>query len=352
MVMNFFNRQVWGRALLLLAAAVMAVGVQAAWAQTWKVGKNVTATKKGGTLTVSGKGDVYFGSECGMCSETPWCCDGGSITKVVIGNGITSLVMDDGNFNKLTSVTIGSGVTEIAGIQSERGAFAMLTLTTINVDPNNAAYSSVDGVLFNKDQTTLIRYPAGKTKSEYNIPSSVTSIERNAFDGCGYEDGCVGLKTIIAKNPTPPKFTVSRSIPFDEEACTLYVPQGSVYDTTDSWNKFKHIGYMDSSGKKLQVVSAVGESFADEQARRKEMDKYRKQLEECAGQKNAKCAMAMYQLGISYYKEAKGSAKPDYSTAADMFQRCSEIQGCPWQAKMMLKEIAQEETKALQKEGK
>jgi hypothetical protein len=36
-------------------------------------------------------------------------------------------------------------------------------------------YSSVDGVLFNKSQTTLIQYPSGKS-GHYSIPDSVTSI--------------------------------------------------------------------------------------------------------------------------------------------------------------------------------
>ena len=39
------------------------------------------------------------------------------------------------------------------------------------------------GVLFNKSQTTLIKYPVSKTGS-YIVPDSVTSIGREAFDGC------------------------------------------------------------------------------------------------------------------------------------------------------------------------
>ena len=39
----------------------------------------------------------------------------------------------------------------------------------------NPVYTSVDGVLFNKSQTTLIQCPAGKAGS-YTIPNSVTSI--------------------------------------------------------------------------------------------------------------------------------------------------------------------------------
>src|SRR5262249_40412535 len=45
-------------------------------------------------------------------------------------------------------------------------------------------YSSLDGVLFNKSQTTLIRYPQAKAGSDYTIPNSVTSIGVQAFSEC------------------------------------------------------------------------------------------------------------------------------------------------------------------------
>ena len=47
----------------------------------------------------------------------------------------------------------------------------------------NSVYSSVDGVLFNKSQTTLIQYPGAKPEA-YTIPNSVTSIGDYAFSGC------------------------------------------------------------------------------------------------------------------------------------------------------------------------
>ena len=56
-------------------------------------------------------------------------------------------------------------------------------LTEINVDENNTAYSSIDGVVFNKSQTELVCYPGGK-QGAYTIPNSVTSIGSKAFSGC------------------------------------------------------------------------------------------------------------------------------------------------------------------------
>jgi hypothetical protein len=58
------------------------------------------------------------------------------------------------------------------------------SLTNIEVDEENTAYCSVDGVLFNKDQTSLTRYPEGKTAKSYTIPNSVKTIEYKAFYDC------------------------------------------------------------------------------------------------------------------------------------------------------------------------
>jgi hypothetical protein len=51
------------------------------------------------------------------------------------------------------------------------------------VDAQNPVYSSVDGVLFNKRQTTLIKCPEGKA-GNYTIPDGVTKIEDSAFQSC------------------------------------------------------------------------------------------------------------------------------------------------------------------------
>ena len=53
----------------------------------------------------------------------------------------------------------------------------------IKVSDKNEKYISEKGVLFDKDKTTLIRYPA-KKKGEYKIPEGVTWIAHGAFEGC------------------------------------------------------------------------------------------------------------------------------------------------------------------------
>jgi len=79
----------------------------------------------------------------------------------------------------LTSVSVPAGV-DFIGL----GAFAHCwTLTDIQVDAGNADYSSVDGVLYNKDKTTIFGYPAGKV-GDFSIPETVTNIWAFAFSGC------------------------------------------------------------------------------------------------------------------------------------------------------------------------
>jgi hypothetical protein len=84
----------------------------------------------------------------------------------------------------LTNANIPSGVTNIGG-----GPFnGCPLLTAITVDPSNKFYSSIDGVLFDNTQTTLIEYPQGKVGT-YSIPMGVTTIESNAFTDCEYLTG-------------------------------------------------------------------------------------------------------------------------------------------------------------------
>ena len=56
------------------------------------------------------------------------------------------------------------------------------SLVSINIDKDNSEYSSIKGVLFNKNQTKLIIYPANKN-GELNSPSSLERIEEYAFNG-------------------------------------------------------------------------------------------------------------------------------------------------------------------------
>lgn len=59
-------------------------------------------------------------------------------------------------------------------------------LTAIDVDGENSAYTSIDGVLFSKDKSVLICYPSGKTDANYTIRLGVGSIGNAAFLNCAH----------------------------------------------------------------------------------------------------------------------------------------------------------------------
>ena len=52
------------------------------------------------------------------------------------------------------------------------------------VDENNPRYSSIDGVLFDKEEKTLLVYPKGKVNKNYIVPDRVTRIRNGAFREC------------------------------------------------------------------------------------------------------------------------------------------------------------------------
>lgn len=175
-----------------------------------------------GVLTISGTGEIKER----YTSELPWTDQIKTAKKAVIGEGITNI---SGNlFNgfsfmeeisipetvtaigsdafsscmnlaeikipdavttigdtafifcyKLANVSLSKNVTSLG-----RGVFAYCRgIESINVDAANPNYCSVNGVLFNKDQTELLKYPAAREDTAYVIPESVKTIGYLALEG-------------------------------------------------------------------------------------------------------------------------------------------------------------------------
>lgn len=98
--------------------------------------------------------------------------------------------------------------------------FRCSSLEAITVDGENQYFCDIDGVLFDKQATTLIAYPEGKADESYTVPASVTKINGDAF---GYQTSI--KKLYIFSNVT--EFDDYNMFTYPEEI-TLYVEAGSV----------------------------------------------------------------------------------------------------------------------------
>lgn len=90
---------------------------------------------------------------------------------------VTSLSSAFNGCTHLTSVTLPASVTSI----DYNTFYNCDTLSSITVDAANTYYKSVNGILYSKDGTALIKYPAKKAGTTFAIPSGVKTIYRYAF---------------------------------------------------------------------------------------------------------------------------------------------------------------------------
>ena len=179
-----------------------------------------------------------------------------NLTSVLLPVSINSI--GSGAFmycNSLNSINISSSITHI-------GDFAFDACSAdINVDPANPTYSSVEGVLFDKNKTSFIQCPTTKTGS-YMIPSTVNSIELWAFENCInltsiiipasvqiIKDGAFyfasGLTSIYSYSTVPVDLSLNTYV-FDginKTICILHVPKGSksAYQAALFWKDFLNI---------------------------------------------------------------------------------------------------------------
>ena len=204
----------------------------------------------------------------------------GKLTSIIIPNKVVNI--SDYAFQQcssLTSITIPNSVTSIGGYALGECA----KLQSIDVDSDNPAFSSQDGILFNKLKTTVIQYPTGKINTNYTIPNSVTTIAISAFRHCrltyvtipnsvttirdfafgycsnlmyitigsnvtlidhGTFHSCSKLKYIYSLNENPPMVHDTNTFMYvNKNTCELHVPIGSKskYANAEGWKAFFNI---------------------------------------------------------------------------------------------------------------
>lgn len=166
------------------------------------IGSSVTSIGAQVFASCTGLTNITLGESVGSIGDSVFSgCT--NLSAIVLPDSVTSI--PDGAFggcSALRSVTFGdnvegigrstfSGCSSLASIAipaalTSLGAFVFDGCTSLEefvVDPLNPEFASLDGVLFNRSATHLIRFPGGRTGS-YSIPDSVTSVDDRSFADC------------------------------------------------------------------------------------------------------------------------------------------------------------------------
>ena len=137
------------------------------------------------SITVSGTSSLYGADNGALYSKSDGKLDSlvflpaGKTGTYSIPEGITSIKSDAISVSHLTQLNLPASCTALEANWIKRSQY----MEIFTVAEGNAVYSAVDGVLFNKDMTELVRFPAKKSTT-YRIPNGVTSIADTAFGYC------------------------------------------------------------------------------------------------------------------------------------------------------------------------
>lgn len=197
------------------------------------------------------------------------------LTNVTLSEGVKYI--DANAFyscRALPDITIPSTVTSI-----ESTAFLYCTsLTDYFVDPANTTYCDVDGVLYNKNKTTLLGYPAGNPRLGYDILPTTQTINENAFYSnkaikrVSIPSGvttignsafyyCTNLDNVYSFIENPAGISMGTSVfyrnPGNYSERTLHVPVGTVeqYQADTKWSQY--------FGSFIEITEAAGDVNGD-----------------------------------------------------------------------------------------
>jgi len=247
--------------------------------QTWNLTPTMTATlDASGVLTISTTANAEAMPNYQYpANPAPWESVRSSIHSVVIADKVTT-IGDWAFYNttNLVSVTIPNSVTSIGSNAfwdcssltsfmipvavttiGQDAFFGCTQLTAINVDGNNASFTSDAGVLYNKVKTKLILYPPKKSGAAFVIPNTVTTVERFAFAnnvaltsvtipnsvaaiGDWAFSGCTGLANVMVGWITPLSVSDNVFSAVNTAVATLHIPGGTkaLYEVAPAWKNF------------------------------------------------------------------------------------------------------------------
>lgn len=104
-----------------------------------------------------------------------------ALEEISVGSGLTSV--DKSLFTECPNI---KKITVSASVETIDYEYikAKTSIAEYDVAEDNTVYSSVDGVLYNKEKTVLYTYPSGKKDDKFELPATVEEITENAFEGC------------------------------------------------------------------------------------------------------------------------------------------------------------------------
>ena len=165
------------------------------------------------------------------------------LSKIIMPEGL--LRVDEyafGNLWNMREIYFSSTVEEI-GFQA---FFNCNSIERIDVADNNSTFASQDGVLYNKEKSTLIQYPVAKQEKTYQMPESVKDIRNFAFSGLTFLEELTLPKSIAFDGITQYTFDEANSLKniyVAEDVNSLYKSIDGVlfYDIAKATNNVDHI---------------------------------------------------------------------------------------------------------------
>lgn len=243
---------------------------------------------------VAKQADVYeIPAECSLVGPYSFCLNKG-VKKVVVPSTVSEIQYSAFASSNIEEFEIHEGVSYIceaafsgldkcanlhipaSAVEIEPATFSFsYGLENIEVDENNPAYASRNGVFFDKEMTTLLAYPGGRLDESYTTEPGVTTIGPMAFAGdinltsvtlsedinCIQDMAFTQTEALIEVYCMPTNLTDVETYAFLSETLmaegTLYVPEGTldfynaqswVYSVEDGMPFFAQVKEMEGEG--------------------------------------------------------------------------------------------------------